>query len=161
MLPSVNAPKLAVVWVSACPLLAVVSGAGAATSVVIGKLASKCFTAAKPAAYSLAVWAWHSAILGPHHAGMHSSLSPAFAPRLPHRDRDIGSSASNRNLGADFNHPSGRNLEIIGGVVGRAAERDEQMLLPFRQSRMRRRLQRAPGHEKRRRHDVELPAEFA
>src|SRR5262249_6539822 len=75
MLPSVNAPKLAVVWASPCPLTAVVSGAGAATSVVIGKLASKCFTAAKPAAYNLALQAWHSAILGPHHAGMHSSLS--------------------------------------------------------------------------------------
>src|SRR5580658_9514127 len=34
------------------------------------------------------------------------------------------------HLGADLDHPIGRNLEIIGGIVGRAGERDEEPVLP-------------------------------
>ena len=47
---------------------------------------------------------------------------------------------SDGDLGANFNHAAGRNLEIVGGVIGRAAERDEQVVLPERHARLRRRL---------------------
>src|SRR5450432_2801245 len=40
------------------------------------------------------------------------------------------------HLGPDFDHTAGGNLEIVGGVVGGAAQRNEQMVLPARHPRM-------------------------
>src|SRR5262249_12670231 len=65
------------------------------------------------------------------------------------------------HLRADLDHPAGRNLEIVGRVVGGAGERDEQTVLPGRHARARRRLARPARQEERGRHDVELPAELA
>src|SRR5215471_13685585 len=65
------------------------------------------------------------------------------------------------HLRADLDHPAGRNLEIVGRVVGGAGERDEQTILPGRHARARRRLERPARQEERGRHDVELPAELA
>jgi len=53
------------------------------------------------------------------------------------------------------------NLKIVGGVVRRPAQRDEQVILPLRHPGLRGRLQRAPRDKERRRHDIELPAELA
>src|SRR4051794_23394510 len=64
------------------------------------------------------------------------------------------------DLSSYFDDAPGWNLEIVGSVVRRSAERDEQLILPLRHSGLRRRLQRASRDEKRRRHDVELPAEL-
>ena len=66
-----------------------------------------------------------------------------------------------RNLRSDFNHPSCRNLKIVGGVVRKAGQADKQAILPARHSRMTCRLERPAREKKRRRHDVELPAELA
>src|SRR5205085_7664901 len=66
-----------------------------------------------------------------------------------------------RNLRADLDHAPGRDLEIVGRVVGRAREADEQTVLPARHPGMGRRLERAAREEERRRHDIELPAELA
>src|SRR5262249_51054887 len=68
---------------------------------------------------------------------------------------------SDRDLGAHFHHPSGGNLEIVGGVISDAREHDEQAILPTRHAGMGSRLQRAPRQKERRRHDVELPAMLA
>ena len=55
----------------------------------------------------------------------------------------------------------GRNLEIIGCIVGRTGERDEQPVLPARHARTWRRPQREAREKKRRRHDVKLQPKFA
>src|SRR6185369_1804192 len=65
------------------------------------------------------------------------------------------------HLRADFHDPSGRNLEEVGGVAGRTRQVNKQVILPGRHAGGRRRLERAPRQEERRRHDVELPAVFA
>src|ERR1700677_4176854 len=54
-----------------------------------------------------------------------------------------------RDLRSHFDHTAGRNLEIIGRVIGGAAQRDEQMILPARHPGMPRRLQRPPRQEER------------
>src|SRR6202040_3797915 len=64
---------------------------------------------------------------------------------------------SHGNLRAHLDHPPARNLKIVGRIVGGAAERDEEVILPAWHSGMRGRLERAPRQEERRRHDVELP----
>jgi hypothetical protein len=58
-----------------------------------------------------------------------------------------GVRALDRDLRSHFDHPPRRNLEIIRGVVGGAAEADEQQILPARHARMRGGLQRAAGQE--------------
>src|ERR1700680_4228380 len=65
------------------------------------------------------------------------------------------------HLRSHLDHPSARNLEIIGRIIGGTAERDEEGILPARHSGMCGRLQRAPREEERRRHDIELPAELS
>jgi hypothetical protein len=49
-------------------------------------------------------------------------------------DRNVGVQPLDRDLRSHFHHPPRRNLEIIRGVVGGAAEADEQQILPARQS---------------------------
>src|SRR4051794_27202629 len=66
-----------------------------------------------------------------------------------------------RYLRADLDDAAAGDLEIVGGIVGRAAERDEQPVLPARHAGMGRGLQRPARQEERGRHDVELPAELA
>src|SRR5665648_85869 len=61
----------------------------------------------------------------------------------------------NRHLRSHFHHPPGRDLEIVGGVIGDAGEPDEQPVLPARHDGMGSRLERTPRQEERRRHDVE------
>src|SRR4051794_10716290 len=60
-----------------------------------------------------------------------------------------------RDLRPDLDHAPGRDLEIIGGVVGAAGKLDEQPVLPARHAGFWRRFQRAARQEERRRHDVE------
>ena len=48
----------------------------------------------------------------------------------------VGITPLDRDLRSDFHHPSRRDLEIIRGVVGGAAEADEQQVLPARHARM-------------------------
>src|SRR5205807_5248880 len=50
-------------------------------------------------------------------------------------------------LRSHFDHPSARNLEIIGGVVGGTAERDEEVILPARHAGMSGGLERTPRQE--------------
>src|SRR5512139_3304092 len=47
-----------------------------------------------------------------------------------------------RHLSSNFHHASGRDLEIIGGVVGGTREPDEQAVLPARHAGMGGRLER-------------------
>src|ERR1700733_8931869 len=68
---------------------------------------------------------------------------------------------SNGDLCSNLDYATARNLEIVGRIVGGAAQRDEKVILPARHSRMRGRFERTAGQEERRRHDVELPAELA
>src|SRR5262245_65518279 len=63
---------------------------------------------------------------------------------------------SDRHLGTDLHHAPGGDLEIVGGIVGAARQRDEQAVLPAWHARLRGRLERAPRQEERGRHDVEL-----
>src|SRR5665647_2220828 len=113
MLPINSALKPAVEWASPCPWAAAVSGAGTTTSLVMGGSGLKmlhCPVAKRGRLIVLRLK--HSLALFWCHAmqKMHASL--------------------NRHLGPYFDHPPGRNLEIVGGVVGRPAHRDEQMVLP-------------------------------
>src|SRR5262245_37131784 len=78
-----------------------------------------------------------------------------------HLDFRLPAKTSDRHLRAYFHHPPGGNLEIVGGIIRDAREHDEQVILPARHAGMGGRLERAPGQEKRRRHDVELPAVLA
>src|SRR4029078_10343205 len=76
MLPSVSAPKRAVVWASPCPLAAAVSGAEIAMSLVMGepdglKKMLHCTMAEERAAYRPALLAWPSLILALSHANTH------------------------------------------------------------------------------------------
>src|SRR5258705_2306821 len=48
-----------------------------------------------------------------------------------------------RDLRSNLDHPAGRDLEIVGGVVGGAAEPDEEKILPARHAGMDGRLQGA------------------
>src|SRR6476620_4936110 len=106
MLPIRRALKPPVEWVSPCPLAAAISGAGATTSLGLGVKASKCFTAQQSdAAYSPALGARPSPILGLHHAKMHNPLHGA--------------------LGPCFSLLRGGDLEIVGGVVRRPAHCDK------------------------------------
>src|ERR1700691_2446689 len=68
---------------------------------------------------------------------------------------------SNSDLRSHFDHATARNLKVVGRIVGGAAQRDEEMILPARHPGMRGGFERAAGQEKGRRHDVELPAELA
>src|SRR6266404_4324124 len=104
MLPIRRALKPAVEWASPCPLVAVDTAAGATTSLVMGAKVSKGFTAQIAKARRLIVQRSSR-----RHAKMHKSLDG--------------------NLGPHFNHPPCGNLEIVGGVIGRAAHRDEQVIL--------------------------------
>ena len=63
---------------------------------------------------------------------------------LRQRMRNLwGSRPGDRDLCSHFDHPSRRDLEIVGDIAGGAAEPDEQQVLPARHARMRGRLQRA------------------
>src|SRR4029077_6201633 len=48
------------------------------------------------------------------------------------------------DLGPNFPHAAGGNLEIVGGVVPRTGQRDEQPVLPGRHARARGRLESTP-----------------
>ena len=48
----------------------------------------------------------------------------------------MGFTPLDRDLRSHFDHPPRRDLEIIRGVVGGAAEADEQQILPARHARM-------------------------
>src|SRR5487761_2039970 len=102
MLPIRRALKPAVEWASPCPLAAVVSGAGATTSLVMGMGASK----------------WLHCII--------SKASRLIALRVMHSLARFRANAMqkmhgplNCNLSSDFDHPPGGNLEIVGGIVRR------------------------------------------
>src|SRR5262245_16298942 len=56
---------------------------------------------------------------------------------------------SHRDLGADLDHPSGRDLIEVGGVARRLRQADEQVILPARHAGTRRRLERATRQEER------------
>src|SRR5260370_3784065 len=68
---------------------------------------------------------------------------------------------ANGSLRTDLDDPGGGDLEVVGGIVGGAAHRNKQVILPLRHARLRGWLQRAPRDEERCRHDIELPAELA
>src|SRR5262249_16271106 len=68
---------------------------------------------------------------------------------------------SHGDLGTDLDHAIGRNLEIIGRVVGTTGEPDEQPILPARHAGTHGKPERAPRKEERGRHDFELPAKLA
>src|SRR5436190_21279341 len=55
-------------------------------------------------------------------AGARRQCAPAAALAL----------SLDRNLGTDFDDPTGWNLEVIGGVVGASGKCDKQMILPGR-----------------------------
>ena len=62
------------------------------------------------------------------------SRGHGFSPPKPswppfQNDRILGS-RPDRDLRSHFDHPSRRDLEIVGGIVGRPAHGDEQMVLP-------------------------------
>src|ERR1700738_4082412 len=65
------------------------------------------------------------------------------------------------NLRSHLDHPSARNLKIVGRIIGGAAERYEKMILPARHSGMRGRLERAPRQEERRGHDIEFSPQLS
>jgi hypothetical protein len=50
-------------------------------------------------------------------------------------------------LRAYLNHSAGRNLEEVRGVRGRPRKPDEQVILPCRHARLRRRFERAAREE--------------
>src|SRR5262249_18738436 len=50
--------------------------------------------------------------------------------------------ASNRNLGSNFDHAPGGDLEEVGGVARRLGKPDEQPILPARHAGMGSRLER-------------------
>src|SRR2546423_15383232 len=121
MLPSMSALKPAVEWASACPLAAGVSAADVTTSLVMGRgLKMLHGTMAERGAYSSAQGSWPSPISGLSHAKLH--MLDGY-------------------LRSDFDDPSSRNLEVVGGVVRRAAQRDKQVILPLRHSGLRGGLQ--------------------
>src|SRR5437764_1496840 len=64
--------------------------------------------------------------------------------------------ASDRDLGPNLDHASGRDLVEIGGVARRFCQADEQVILPARHAGMRGWLERAARKEERRRHDIEM-----
>src|ERR1700722_16071493 len=99
-----------------------------------------------------------------------STRTPACLPSIHHTSkRKIKRPAtqiadrpgSNGDLRSNLDHATARNLKIVGRIVGSAAQRNEEMILPAWHSGMRRRFERAAGQEEGRRHDVELPAELA
>ena len=90
-----------------------------------------------------------------------SASFAAIAARSYTPSRALAKQPLDGDLRADLDHPFGGNLEIVGGVVGRPAEANEQMVLPQRHAGLCGRLERPSRHEERRRHDVELPALLA
>ena len=124
MLPISSAFMPVVEWAPPCPLAAVVSGAGATTSLVI-EWEPQLLLRNRKARRLIVLRLEHSLALFWVY-GMQKCIN---------RQKPL-----NSNLGTDFNHPSGRNLEIVGGVVCRPAHRNEQMVLPAWHSRLRRRL---------------------
>src|ERR1700760_2864432 len=101
MLPISKAFRLAVEWPSPCPLVAVVSAAGPATSLVIGGLEPlRASLRNRKAKRLIALRLKHS-------------LALFWADGMQKMHTPLDS-----NLRPDFNHPSGRNLEVVGGVVG-------------------------------------------
>src|ERR1700733_4241478 len=142
MLPIRRALRLAVEWTSPWPFAAVVSEAGATTSLVMGVGASITAQSRK-ARRLIALRLKHSL-----------ALFWANGMQKMHAGLDC-------HLSADLYDPAGWDLEVIGSVVCRSAHRDEQMILPPRHPRLRGWLQRPARDKERRRHDVELPAEFA
>src|SRR5215208_449851 len=115
MLPKSSALKPAVEWASPCPLAATVSAVGTTTSLLIGGPPQMLHcTMRGERVYSPAPQAWPGLVSGLSHAKMHSDLYS--------------------HLGSDFNHPPGRNLEVVSGIVSRSAQRDKQVVLPKRHS---------------------------
>ena len=76
-------------------------------------------------------------------------------------DRRLIKLLSHGDLRADFDDPAGRNLEEVRRIARRLRQHDEETVLPARHAGMGGGFQRAAGQEKRRRHDVEMPAELA
>jgi len=99
-------------------------------------------------------------------ASLHNSKrSGLIAPRIEHSIPDFGAKHAKKCITRSWlrlslvptstTRPVG-NLKIVGGVVRRPAQRDEQVILPLRHPGLRGRLQRAPRDKERRRHDIEL-----
>ena len=63
-------------------------------------------------------------------------MNPQCASRRTSADGRTEFTPLDRDLRSHFDHPPGRDLEIVGGVVGRAAEADEQQVLPARHAPM-------------------------
>src|SRR6516162_5022458 len=112
-------------------------------------------------------------LLAANHAGAsqfgeHHTAGRVSAPRsfLDHENQAGAASAAKSagldgHLRSDLDHPSARDLEIVGSIIGSPAERDEQVILPARHSGMRRRLERTAREKERGRHDIELPPELS
>src|SRR6185312_1713553 len=104
--------------------------------------------------------ACHGAYLGkPRMKGAASRPGP-LAMQCPEK-RPVPRLSLNGDLRADFDDALGGNLEEGRRIVRGLCEPDEQAVLPARHPRMRRGFQRTAREKKRRRHDVEGPAELS
>ena len=74
------------------------------------------------------------------YAGLLSSTDPGVLRSL--QPPPMSLPGSDRDLSADFDHATRRNLEIIGRVIGDTGEQDEQPILPARHAGMHSRLER-------------------
>ena len=67
----------------------------------------------------------HAVLLAQNHG-------PPYVPRIWHAH----GARSNGHLRADLHHPVGRNLEIVGRIIGDPRQQDEQPVLPPRHAGM-------------------------